>query len=333
MNEIEHPLSAADRDAMVAFRAQRKALVASQAGRTPAVAELRQGYDAMVGQTPPAAGVTCEPAVVGGIPGFWCCLAGARAKAAILYIHGGAYMLGSASAYQHFAGQLAARCTIAAFVVDYRLAPEHPFPAAVDDCRAAYRDLRAMGFDRIAVTGDSAGGALALVTAANAVAAADASVPRACVIFSPWTDLALTGASIESKALADPIFAKAALAGPAAAYLNGHSDHDPSASPLYADPAGMPPLQVHTGSEELLLDDTIRYVDRARAAGVDATAHIWNGMPACVCAQCGSFRGSRASARYMCGVYSQRNMNGAIISFASKLRSIALYLKAESMTG
>jgi acetyl esterase/lipase len=279
MNEIEHPLSDADRDAMVVFRAQRKAQMLAQEGKTLALLELRQGYDAMVGQTPSAAGINYEAALAGGASGFWCRPHGAHPKTAILYIHGGAYVLGSASAYQHFAGQLAARCKTAAFAVDYRLAPEHPFPAAVDDCNAAYRGLLDAGYDRIALVGDSAGGALSLATMMSARSAAVSIAPRVSVIFSPWTDLALTGASIESKAQADPIFTRAALAGPAATYLNGYSDHDPLASPLYGDLAGLPPLQVHTGSEELLLDDTIRFVDRARAAGVDATAHIWNGMP------------------------------------------------------
>src|SRR5450432_4335458 len=183
-----------DRAAMLAIRA----LLAMQ----PA-ADLgpggRAAFDELIAKTPAAKDVTYEAAVLGGVPGWWCRPGEAAPDTAILYLHGGAYVAGSAQAYRHFAGQIAARAKAPAFVADYGLAPERPFPAAVDDADAAYRGLAAAGFSKISIAGDSAGGGLALVTAARmAQAARDGAVscPVAIAVMSPWTDLALTGDSI-----------------------------------------------------------------------------------------------------------------------------------------
>jgi acetyl esterase/lipase len=200
----------------------------------------------------------------------------------ILYLHGGAYVLGSAHAYRHLAGQVAARANAVAFAADYRLAPEDPFPAAVGDAVAAYRGLVESGARTIALVGDSAGGGLALavlsITWAEAVAGTGMG-PRAAVALSPWTDLALTGPSMEERADDDPILTPAMLAATGASYLHGHDPRDPHASPLYGRFAGLPSIQLHVGTSEILLDDARRYVERARREGVDATAHVWEGMP------------------------------------------------------
>ena len=130
-------------------------------------------------KTPAADGVSYEAAMAGGVPGWWCRPADAVVGAAILYLHGGAYVVGSASAYRHFAGQIAARAKAAVFVAEYRLAPEHPFPAAVEDAEATYRGLAGIGIHRIALAGDSAGGGLALIAAARlAQAACDGATVR-----------------------------------------------------------------------------------------------------------------------------------------------------------
>ncbi|WP_206521664.1 alpha/beta hydrolase, partial [Mesorhizobium sp. M7A.F.Ca.CA.001.05.1.1] len=184
----------------------------------------------------------------------------------MLYIHGGGYVLGSAEALANFAGQIAARVGADIFVPDYRLAPEHPFPAAIDDAVAAYRGLVAEGAERIVVVGDSAGGGLTL--ALLSILAADKTKglvqPVGAAAMSPWTDLALTGDSIETRAEADPIFTRGVLQSFADMYLQGQDATNPKASPLYAQLRGLPPIRIDVGDDELLLADSIRYADRAR---------------------------------------------------------------------
>ncbi len=184
-------------------------------------------------------------------------------------------------ALTHFAGQIAARVGADAFVPDYRLAPEHPFPAAIDDAVAAYRGLVAEGAERIVVVGDSAGGGLTL--SLLSILAADKTKgmvqPVGAAVMSPWTDLALTGDSFETRAEADPIFTRGVLQGFADMYLQGQDATNPKASPLYAQLSGLPPIRIDVGDDEVLLADSVRYADRARAAGVEVTLSVWEGMP------------------------------------------------------
>jgi monoterpene epsilon-lactone hydrolase len=242
--------------------------------------EARPMFDAMLAATPAAADVRVEAATVGGIAGFWLRPANARADAHMLYIHGGGYVLGSAQAVTHFAGQIAARVGVDAFVPDYRLAPEHPFPAAIDDAVVAYRGLVAEGAERIVVVGDSAGGGLTL--SLLSILAADRTKgmvqPVGASVMSPWTDLALTGESFETRAEADPIFTRGVLQGFADMYLQGQAAASPKASPLHARFDGLPPVRIDVGDNEVLLADSIRYAERARAAGVEVTLSIWVGM-------------------------------------------------------
>jgi len=225
----------------------------------------RAVYDQLLEQIPDFQGVQYERAVVGGVSGVWCRPPAARANAALLYFHGGVYVFGSAWAYRHFVGQLAARAGVSTFVADYRLAPEHRFPAAVEDARAAFRALDGA----VSVAGDSAGAALALALLAD-----QARQPASGVLLSPWTDLALTGESMTTRAAEDPLLTRAALELGATAYLAGQNHLDPLASPLYADLSSLPPIQVHVGTAEILLDDSLRLAARAT---VDL--HVWEGMP------------------------------------------------------
>ncbi|WP_437528411.1 alpha/beta hydrolase fold domain-containing protein [Sorangium sp. So ce726] len=260
MPQIHHPLSPADRAAMTALRSQ---LATSRAAPT------RASFDQLIELTPPGAGVEHREARVGGVPGTWCIPPSPRPGRAILYLHGGAFILGSARAFRHFAGQLAVRAGISAFVADYRLAPEHPFPAAWEDTRDAHLGLATeLGVERVAIAGDSAGGGLAL-----ALLAAQSKAPCG-VLLSPWTDLALSGASIEAKALEDPLLSRAALEAGARHYLCGQDPRDPRASALYGAMERLPPVQVHVGTAEILLDDSVRL---DALAGADV--HVWEGMP------------------------------------------------------
>ena len=189
--------------------------------------------------------------------------------------------VGSAQAYRNFVGQIAARTQVDAFIPDYGLAPERPFPSAVDDGEAAYRGLAIAGASKIAVVGDSAGGGLALVTATRMTAAArDGAVPSpvAAVAMSPWTDLALTGDSMTTRATLDPLLTHAALEQARLAYLGANDPKDPRASPLYGDLAGLPPVMLHVGEDEILLADARRMADRIAAAGTAAECHVWQGM-------------------------------------------------------
>jgi acetyl esterase/lipase len=275
--EVFHPLITEDRAVIAAMRAQAEPFKGTMTGP-----EAREAYDGIMDQTPDAPGVSYERGAVGGVRGIWCRPRITAPGVVILYLHGGAYVLGSAHAYRHLAGQVAARANAVTFVADYRLAPEAPFPAAVEDARAAYRGLVEVGALTIALVGDSAGGGLALavlsITRAEALAGTGMG-PSAAVALSPWTDLALTGPSLEERADDDPILTPAMLATTGASYLQGHDPRDPHASPLYGRLAGLPPIQLHVGTSEILLDDSRRYVERARREGVDATAHIWEGMP------------------------------------------------------
>lgn len=270
------PLSPEDATAVAAMRQAASAHKGEKLGP-----EARPMFDAMFAATPAAANVRIGPATVGGITGFWLRLPNARPGASMLYLHGGGYVLGSAEALTHFAGQIAARVGADTFVPNYRLAPEHPFPAAIDDAVAAYHGLVAEGADRIVVVGDSAGGGLTL--SLLSILASDKTKgmvqPVGAAVMSPWTDLALTGDTFETKAEADPIFTRGVLQGFADMYLQGQDPTNPKASPLHAELNGLPPIRIDVGDDEVLLADAARYADRARAAGVEVTLSVWEGMP------------------------------------------------------
>jgi epsilon-lactone hydrolase len=275
-NAIYHKEHLLDRAAMLAMRAMLALQPAADLGPGG-----RAAFDEAMAKMPSAEGVTYEAGVVGGVSGWWCRPAHTDPDTAILYLHGGAYVLGSAQAYRHFAGQIATRAEAAVFVANYGLAPERPFPAAVDDADAAYRGLALAGFSSIAVAGDSAGGGLALITAARmARAARHGSVPRpaAVCVMSPWIDLALTSDSIGTRAKHDPLLTRDALEGARRLYLGQANAKDPRASPLYGDLTDLPPVMLHVGEDEILLDDARRYAELLAQSGLAAELHIWEGM-------------------------------------------------------
>jgi len=222
----------------------------------------------------PRGDVTFEADTLGGVPGLWVHPADWRSGEAIVHLHGGWFTFGSAKAYRHLVGHIAARAGARAFIPDYRLAPEHPFPAATDDVRACYQGLARRDVHRIALTGDSAGGNLALGLASSS----NATLVGVAVV-SPVTDLTLSGASYETRADADPLFTRPQVAELVHSYLGSTDARQPLASPLHGRYDGMPSTRIHVGDDEVLLDDSLRYVERAVAAGVDARADVWMGMP------------------------------------------------------
>lgn len=197
----------------------------------------------------------------------------------ILYLHGGAYCLGSINSHRFLGGQLAELAKLKVLLIDYRLAPEHPLPAAVEDAVAAYRFLLEQGFapDKITIGGDSAGGGLTIATL-TALREAGEPMPGRAVCISPWVDLSGSGRSMETRRAADLMLSPELLARYAAYYLNGRDASDPVASPLFADLTGLPPLLILVGTEEILLDDARCLAEKATAAGVEVTLEVWQRM-------------------------------------------------------
>ena len=196
----------------------------------------------------------------------------------LLFLHGGAYVLGSAAASTRLAGAIGERAGARVISVDYRLAPEHPFPAGLDDALAAYRALLDSGVpaERIAFAGDSAGGGLVLATLL-AARAAGVPLPSSAVLLSPWADLTGTAASLTERADLDPVLSSAALAATASLYLGQTDPANPLVSPAYADLRGLPPLLIEVGSHEILLDDALRLAAKAAADEVAVRLEVTPG--------------------------------------------------------
>jgi phosphinothricin tripeptide acetyl hydrolase len=241
--------------------------------------EQRAGMEATAGAMPPLDSVSVEVTTMAGRPAEWLTPKDGCSDHVVLYLHGGGYCMGSINTHRNLASRLAAALEGRVLNLDYRLAPEHPFPAAIDDAVGAYRELLDAGCSpgQIAIAGDSAGGGL---TVATLVAIRQQGLPRpgAGVCLSPWVDLTQSAATYVSRADVDPLVDKAGLDLMAAAYLGTTSLNEPLASPLFADLAGLPPLLVQVGDAEVLLDDALALRDTARAAGVDVTFDLWPEM-------------------------------------------------------
>ena len=242
--------------------------------------KARAPFDAMKATVLAVPEVHTEPGQVGGVPGWWCRPSHARSDARLLYLHGGGFVLGSARAFCNQASHYAKLTGVVTFVPDYRLAPEHPFPAAVNDAWAAYRGLAQEGATRIALAGDSAGGTLALGLLSSALGEQGNGLPKPCAaaVISPWVDLTLSGDSMRERADVDAIFTPEVLGAFAADYLHGQDPRSALVSPLFGSFEGLPPIRIDVGGDEILLDDARRYAERARAVGVDVTLAIWEGM-------------------------------------------------------
>ena len=245
----------------------------------PTVEQGRARLEALAARAPLPADVRRQAVEVPGLCAEWVTAPGAARDRAVLYLHGGSYCYGSLSTHRERAKRVSRAAHAQVLLVEYRLAPENPFPAAVEDSVAAYRWLLAHGVQpsHLAVAGDSAGGGLAI---AALVSLRDAGnpMPAAAVCVSPWTDLAGTGDSMTSRAAIDPRIKRYKLMKEAGWYLAGADPRTPLASPLYADLRGLPPLLIQVGTAEVLYDDSSRLAERARAAGVDVTLEVWESM-------------------------------------------------------
>jgi acetyl esterase/lipase len=242
--------------------------------------ETRAGFEVMTQAMQVKDDTKREKASANGVPGEWISNGGSTDAITIYYLHGGGYSLGSVNTHATMISQIARASKARAFAIDYRLAPEHPFPAALDDALAGYRWLLAQGIDpkSIVIGGDSAGGGL---TAATLVVLRDARdpLPGAAVLLSPWTDLAGTGESQKTRADKDPMIPAMEGVSPVAEWYAGDRPAaDPLVSPLYADLSGLPPMLIHVGDHEVLLNDSTRFAEKAKAAGVDVTLKVWDEM-------------------------------------------------------
>lgn len=224
-------------------------------------------------------GVEIRPVDADGVSAEWLMPAAASGNATLLYLHGGGYALGSIKSHRHMAAQIAQASGVRALIIEYRLAPEHPFPAGIEDAVRAYHWLRAEGVapSDIVISGDSAGGGLTMATLFS-LKKEGAEMPAGAALISPWVDLEGTGESMKTKKAEDPMVSAEGLSALTKYYVGERDPQTPLASPLYGDFAGLPPLLIQVGSAEVLLDDSTRLAEKATQAGVEVTLDVWEDM-------------------------------------------------------
>ena len=260
------------REVVASLRAQR---AVSQTG-TGTVTDMRAGFEAQQSGLPIPADVDALDITVAGRPARRIRTPGVREDRGTLYLHGGGYVMGSLNTHHELMGRIARSTHAQVLGLDYRLAPEHLYPAAVDDAVAAYQWILEQGIapERIVIAGDSAGGGLTLATLL-VLRARKLPMPAGAVLFSPWTDLTSSGASVRTRADADPMIGPEILLPMAAHYAGNQPSSTPGISPLFGDFDGLPPLLIQVGDAEVLLDDSTRLHERAQAAGVDSTLRVF----------------------------------------------------------
>jgi acetyl esterase/lipase len=243
----------------------------------PTIEQLRSGMERVAERV--TSDVECKPTIAGNGKAEWVVPPGADTERVLLYFHGGGYVMGSINTHRAMVARMARAARARALMIDYRLAPEHPFPAAVEDATAAYRWLLAKGCKprKIALAGDSAGGGLTLA-ALLALRDAGTPLPACAVSISPWTDVEGTGASVKTKASSDPMVREADLQRYGKLYAGNTELRNPLLSPLYGDYRGLPPLLIQVGEAEILLDDSTRVAERAKRAGAHVDLEVWDEM-------------------------------------------------------
>jgi acetyl esterase/lipase len=243
------------------------------------VAELRNAWDELAMKLKIAPGVRRREAVVGDIACEWLVPDGCDDAPALLYLHGGIYLLGSANTHRRLVSFIARAARMRALIPNYRLAPEHPFPAAIEDATLIYRKLLEQGIpeSRIAIAGDSAGGGLTMATLLSLKNTGD-PLPAAAVLLSPWLDLAAQGETLKTRADLDPWFDPDNMPEMVRRYCGNRDPKAPLISPLYGDLSGLPPLLIQVGDHEILLSDSTRMADRVSQAGGKVTLQVWPEM-------------------------------------------------------
>lgn len=243
------------------------------------MADLRAAHEAAIVSRPPALDVAVRPVDARGVPAEFATAADSRSGRTVIYLHGGGYVLGSLNTARPFSAELARATGAQVLSVDYRVAPESAYPAALEDSVAAYRYLLDLGVDPgdIALCGDSAGAGLAVATMVVLRETAE-GLPAACVCLSPWTDLEMPGRSYQANADRDPQVSRALLAEMASAYAAGEDLSTALISPVHADLTGLPPILIQVGAAEGMLDDGLAFAERAAACGVDVTTRVWPDM-------------------------------------------------------
>ncbi|HEX5325250.1 MAG TPA: alpha/beta hydrolase [Acetobacteraceae bacterium] len=247
--------------------------------RPAELGERRQRLDSLGAQYKLPADVRVEAVNANGVAAEWTTTPGADPSCVILFLHGGGYISGSIDSHRHMIAQAGREARARTLALGYRLAPEHPFPAALDDAIAGYRFLLTLGIEprRIALAGESAGGGLAIATLVS-LRDAGTALPACTWCSSPWVELEITGESATEKAAVDPLIQKPYLVQIASMYLNGADPSTPLASPLHADLRGLPPMLIQVGAAETLLDDAVRLARAAGAANVRTTLEVWPDM-------------------------------------------------------
>jgi monoterpene epsilon-lactone hydrolase len=245
----------------------------------PTLEEQRAGGEAFGEMTAPPSGVTYTDVDAGGIPAEWVVPEGSADDRVLMYVHGGGYVICSMRTHSKMVGHIAKAAGVKALNVDYRLAPEHPHPAAVNDSVAAYEWLLDQGYapNNIAIAGDSAGGGLTLATLL-ALRDRGLPLPAAAVPLSPWVDLEATGDSMKTHADRDLLVNEVGLKAMADLFLSGGDAHDPLAAPLHGDMRGLPQLYIQVGDDESLLDDSRRFAAKRKVAGVDVRLDVFPDM-------------------------------------------------------
>ena len=243
------------------------------------LAETRASFDAEMGAVPMAPDCAVETFELSGLPVEKITPAGAPGDKVLLYLHGGGHIFGSIKSHRHYVSRLAAAANVTAYHIDYRLAPEHPYPAAVEDALKAYQYILGQGVrpENLIVGGESAGGNLAaalLVTLKNK----GLPQPAGAYLLSAWLDMQTTAESYARVGKRDPMITREGIVGVALAYLGGKPD-DPVTSPVRADLSGLPPMLIHVGSEEVLLSDSVTFANNAAMTGIDVRLHVAAGMP------------------------------------------------------
>ena len=246
-----------------------------------AVEASRRNLEKIIARVPaPPLDVSIDPVEIDGVPAEWVTAPNADPNRALLYLHGGAYTLGSPKIYRELTWRVSKAARAKVLVIDYRLAPEHRFPAALHDARNAWRWLLSNGFEsrRLLIAGDSAGGGLTLATLLDLRDGGE-PLPAGAVCLSPWTDLSCSGESVQNNARRDPMLVSDLVAPTARNYLGDADPTNPLASPLFGDLHGLPPLLIHVGTTEILLDDSVRFAKKAESANVDVSMKIWDSLP------------------------------------------------------